>query len=383
MRPTLNESTEIIETVIEMTFDRLGRRVWMREREDDTVFKEERFVYDGYLCVQRLDATQGNAVRTEFVWDPTESVATRPLAMRAKNWGLNLFYSHDGNKNVSEVFYHAPQNGIAAHYDYAPFGAVTRTSSATRFSSEYHDAPLSLVYYNYRHYNPLAGRWLGRDPLHANFLFVYGFLNNSPIHWIDFLGLSHIDDILQIRKTLKRCARQCPHLANWDNGLRFLDEYAQKIRTQSIEEYKQFFESITDSFSNTCDIEDLVDKWSDDPLLDEKFDKAIEALEDVQEILESGALIKRMQSASKLSPSEQVELLEDILKLQRKFPDLDYITSCVRGIHEGLERLEDMYTREQFEVLADTKNCSKFLQWLNWNARLGPMEQFNDALKKH
>ena len=219
--------------------------------------------------------------------------------------------------------------------------------------------------------------------MNANFLFVYGFLNNSPIHWIDFLGLSHIDDILQIRKTLKRCARQCPHLANWDNGLRFLDEYAQKIRTQSIEEYKQFFESITDSFSNTCDIEDLVDKWSDDPLLDEKFDKAIEALEDVQEILESGALIKRMQSASKLSPSEQVELLEDILKLQRKFPDLDYITSCVRGIHEGLERLEDMYTREQFEVLADTKNCSKFLQWLNWNARLGPMEQFNDALKKH
>ena len=219
--------------------------------------------------------------------------------------------------------------------------------------------------------------------MHANFLFVYGFLNNSPIHWIDFLGLSHIDDILQIRKTLKRCARQCPHLVNWDNGLRFLDEYAQKIRNQSIEEYKQFFESITDSFSNTCDIEDLVDKWSDDPLLDEKFDKAIEALEDVQEILESGALIKRMQSASKLSPSEQVELLEDILKLQRKLPDLDYITSCVRGIHEGLERLEDMYTREQFEVLADTKNCSKFLQWLNWNARLGPMEQFNDALKKH
>ena len=80
--------------------------------------------HDGYLCVQRLDATQGNAVRTEFVWDPTEPIATRPLAMRAKNWGLNLFYSHAGNKNVSEVFCHAPQNGIAAHDDYAPFGEM-------------------------------------------------------------------------------------------------------------------------------------------------------------------------------------------------------------------------------------------------------------------
>ena len=184
---------------------RLGRRVWMRESEGDTVTKEERFVYDGYLCVQRLDATQGNAVRTEFVWDPTEPVATRPLAMRAKNWGLNLFYSHDGNKNVSEVFYHAPQNGIAAHYDYAPFGAVTRTASATRvtnrdlisenpfrFSSEYHDDPLSLVYYNYRHYNPLDGRWLGRDFLdnmNADFN-LYAFVNNSSITFFDFYGLS-------------------------------------------------------------------------------------------------------------------------------------------------------------------------------------------------
>ena len=72
------------ETVIEMAFDRLGRRVWMREREDDTVIKEERFVYDGYLCVQRLDATQNNAVRTEFVWGPTEPIAPWPSPSRTR-----------------------------------------------------------------------------------------------------------------------------------------------------------------------------------------------------------------------------------------------------------------------------------------------------------
>ena len=192
------------ETVIEMAFDRLGRRVWMRESEGDAVTKEERFVYDGYLCVQRLDAMQENAVWTEFVWDPTEPVATRPLAMRAKNWGLNLFYSHDGNKNVSEVFYHAPQNGIAAHYDYAPFGAITRTSSATRvtnrdilsenpfrFSSEHYDDTLSLVYYNYRHYNPLAGRWLGRDWYF--FVNAYLFCDNASLFAYDILGLAKVE----------------------------------------------------------------------------------------------------------------------------------------------------------------------------------------------
>ena len=155
------------------------------------------------LSVVAMPTAQGNAVRTEFVWDPTEPVATRPLAMRAKNLGLNLFYSHDGNKNVSEVFYHAPQNGIAAHYDYALFGAVTRTSSATRvtnrdlisenpfrFSSEYHDAPLSLVYYNYRHYQTYVGRWCTREPLEEMASFgIYGFVRNNPIGLIDIYGL--------------------------------------------------------------------------------------------------------------------------------------------------------------------------------------------------
>ena len=163
------------DTVITMVFDRMGRRVDYRETRAGQVVTHFRFVYDNFLCVQRLNAANGNAVRTEFVWDPTEPIATRPLVMRAKNWDLNLFYTHDGNKNVSEVFYHALQNSIAAHYDYAPFGAVTRTSSATRvtnrdllsekpfrFSSEVYDDTLGLVYYNYRHYNPKDGRWLGR-----------------------------------------------------------------------------------------------------------------------------------------------------------------------------------------------------------------------------
>ena len=79
-------------------------------------------------------------------------------------------------------------NGIEAHYDYAPFGAITRAISASAvsdntfttenpfrfpspgglgriFSSEYLDDTLGLEYYNYRHYNPIDGRWINRDPI--------------------------------------------------------------------------------------------------------------------------------------------------------------------------------------------------------------------------
>ena len=109
-------------------------------------------------------------------------------------------YTCDGNKNVSELVHFETRNGIAAHYDYAPFGAVTRAISASavtdntfttdnpfRFSSEYHDDTLGLVYYNYRHYNCADGRWCGRDLIDNSNLYLLCFnavLNNS-----DLLGM--------------------------------------------------------------------------------------------------------------------------------------------------------------------------------------------------
>ena len=162
------------DTVITMAFDRMGRRVEYHETRA--------------------------AVRTEFVWDPTEPIATRPLVFLPAS-GETAYYFHDGNKNVSEVFYHALQDGIAAHYDYAPFGAVTRTARATRvtnldllsenpfrFSSEYYDVTSGLVYYNYRHYASLDGRWGGHDiiEIEAN---SYLANKNNPICYFDFRGM--------------------------------------------------------------------------------------------------------------------------------------------------------------------------------------------------
>ena len=132
----------------------------------------ERYVYVGYTCVQVLNGDKNNALVKEFAWDPTEPTATRPLTFRHAEKSLMLFYAFDGNKNVSDLFFFALQNGIGAHYEYAPFGAVTRTAKATgskvdliganpwRFSSEFYDSELDLVYYNYRHYSPALGRWL-------------------------------------------------------------------------------------------------------------------------------------------------------------------------------------------------------------------------------
>ncbi|MGN0854266.1 MAG: RHS repeat domain-containing protein [Kiritimatiellia bacterium] len=154
-------------------------------------------------------------------------VAARPMVMqRTGNW--NLFYTHDmrprrrrrvargsvateprsgrkrpRNKNVSELVYYQRARGVAAHYEYAPFGAVTvqtrgdgwgtldfSSLNPFRFSSEFADDALGLVYYNYRHYDPLTGRWLSRDSSGEHWSRgLCSFLSNNCRNYVDVLGL--------------------------------------------------------------------------------------------------------------------------------------------------------------------------------------------------
>ena len=84
------------------------------------------------------------------------------------------------------------ENGdVCAHYDYAPFGTVTfavgdsANANVWRFSSEYADTDLGLVYYNYRYYDPKEGRWLSLDVICQ--INEYFFLKRA-IDQVDVLG---------------------------------------------------------------------------------------------------------------------------------------------------------------------------------------------------
>ena len=208
-------------TNLTMKYDRMGRRVEYLECDGTATNKHQRFVYDNYLCVQRLDVASDSAVTDVFVWDPTEPIATRPLCWQTitANGSYRLFYTHDGNKNVSEVVHYTPSNGIAAHYEYAPYGEVMMQIPSDgvvvydfplinpwRFSSEYSDDTLGLVYYNYRHYEPEAGRWGLRDFIDENFnILPYVMVNNNCMTDYDCLGLSSwiLGNTLVVRNTEK------------------------------------------------------------------------------------------------------------------------------------------------------------------------------------
>ena len=94
-------------TNIVMSFDRIGRRVEYAETTEIegvmTTNFHHRFVYDGYLCLQRFNVALKNVIDLVFTWDPTEPVATRPLMVKKPNIYI-LYITHDGNKNVSDLY---------------------------------------------------------------------------------------------------------------------------------------------------------------------------------------------------------------------------------------------------------------------------------------
>ena len=173
-------------------YDYMGRRfvkkVYSKENDVWSLAGEEVFVYDGYRQIAAYAGASRTLVRT-YAWD----AAGLDTPLWTTDATGSCFYVADANKNIRMLF---DGNGTAvAEYDYAPFGQVTATGDYAavnpyRFSSEFHDDGTGLVYYNYRYYSPVLGRWTSRDPIGEEgggnlYVLVY----NNPVHHIDVFGL--------------------------------------------------------------------------------------------------------------------------------------------------------------------------------------------------
>jgi RHS repeat-associated protein len=192
--PTPNSSTP---SLISMSFDRMGRRVQYLETCGNATNENKVFIYEGYLQVANFDFATQNAQR--FAWDPTEPIATRPLVFYDSSTSPR-FYTYDGNKNVTELI-SSVGSLVAAHYEYASFGTVflgigiDNKVNPFRFSSEYDDSHIGVVYYNYRHLNSIYGVWLNRDILEEDSEFgLYHFAGGLSV--VDVLGLDGVITII-------------------------------------------------------------------------------------------------------------------------------------------------------------------------------------------
>lgn len=187
---------------VECRYDYLNRRVEKTVYEGEMLVSRKRFIYCGFLQLAELDAANATetvqpVLRKTYLWDPMESTATRILAMttfdETGTYVENLFYTHDLLKNTTGLF--DTQGECRALYEYGPYGNVLRMEgnmakdNPFRFSSEYADDELGLVYYNYRYYNILNGRWLNREPIGEDGNFnLYRMVYNNLFTFIDYTG---------------------------------------------------------------------------------------------------------------------------------------------------------------------------------------------------
>ena len=161
-------------TTVECAYDSMGRRFEKKVTVGGTTGFHARYLYRDYLQVAECDLTGETPVLVRsYLWDPSEPQATRVLAMT--RWEANgtqvkehLYCMHDAMKNVTSLFGEA--RGRRALYEYRPYGGLVTSEgnmaqeNKFRFSCEYMDDELGLIYYNYRHLNPRDGRWISRDP---------------------------------------------------------------------------------------------------------------------------------------------------------------------------------------------------------------------------
>ena len=204
----------------------MGRRATKRVTVNGSVTLHQRFLYRGYLRIACCDLTRGNHPCLWLItWDPSQPVATRPLAIQKD--GTWYTYGWDLTKNICEVY---GQHGyIRTNYSYSPYGKVSDFGDVTQFlqySSEFYDSELGLVYYNYRYYNALIGAWISPDAVKYEDFFVY--CKNAPIHLTDFLG----NESFTFNK------QGCSLKMNVKIKLTFVDEDAIVWTDESKETYK-------------------------------------------------------------------------------------------------------------------------------------------------
>ena len=187
-RPVSFTNTES-STVVECAYDSMGRRATKKVTIDGEVTLHQCYLYRGYLQIACCDLTRSaHPCLWLITWDPTQPIATRPLAIQKD--GTWYTYGWDLTKNICELY---GTNGyIRTAYTYSPYGSVTESGNTwqpIQWSSEFYDDELGLVYYNYRHYNPIDARWLGRDKEGEKKVYMlYDMVSNAPIIYFDKLG---------------------------------------------------------------------------------------------------------------------------------------------------------------------------------------------------
>ena len=166
-----------------------------KKYENGVLTSDTRFIRDGLLTLQERNAS--NNVIRENVWGSDIGSGIGGL-LNLRQGGQDYSYLYDGKGNVTALI--DGSQAADATYTYDVFGnlivKIGSLNQPVQFSTKTYDEKTGLLYYGYRFYSPMMGRWITRDPLgETGGINLYGFVGNNPINSLDTLGLiSMMDD---------------------------------------------------------------------------------------------------------------------------------------------------------------------------------------------
>ncbi|OQB90382.1 MAG: tRNA3(Ser)-specific nuclease WapA precursor [Verrucomicrobia bacterium ADurb.Bin118] len=189
---------------LEFAYDHMNRRVqkvvkaWNGSAFANPV--TTKFVYDGWNLLAVLSAS--TQLQSSYLWgqdlsgtlDQAGGIGGLLLVTAHGGTATNGFVAYDGNGNVTALV-RGGSDPVLARYEYSAYGELLRSTGPLavvnpfRWSSKFWDEESGLVYYGYRYYSPVMGRWFGRDPLgEQGGVNLLAFVGNNPVTAVDSDG---------------------------------------------------------------------------------------------------------------------------------------------------------------------------------------------------
>ncbi len=218
--PNVNSGSSATLIHTTYTYDARGRRIaknvnlWSQTPNgagswfyNETSISSEKDLYDGWnlaAIIGLAPGASGEGYLRSYLWGPDVSGTMRGaggvgglLLCMDHLTGQSHFPTYDGNGNVMALIHANPGTAatVDAVYEYDPFGRTLRANGIAaegnpfRFSTKFTDEETGLVYYGFRYYSPVEGRWLGRDPLgEVGGVNLFTACDNNQLCYVDVLG---------------------------------------------------------------------------------------------------------------------------------------------------------------------------------------------------